>query len=88
METTDGIALLGYAGLGATESGTEPSEWMSSVLRGRGGLTLEQALGFLSNAAKSELPRYLTGIAGGAHHIVIPAFLKGEGARHYSIDMP
>ena len=35
LETTDGVAILGYAGLGATARGTEPSDWMSAVLRGR-----------------------------------------------------
>jgi hypothetical protein len=43
LETTDGVGLLAYAGLGATPRGTQPSEWMSAVLRGRGGLTFEQA---------------------------------------------
>lgn len=86
LETTDGKALLGYAGLGATRSGTQPSTWMNSVLRARGGLTLEQALGTLSDAAKRELPKYLTGLPGGAHNIIIPAFVKGDRPRHYSID--
>ena len=33
LETTDGVAILGYAGLGATARGTEPADWMSAVLR-------------------------------------------------------
>jgi hypothetical protein len=41
LETTDGVGLLAYAGLGATSQRTQPSEWMSAVLRGRGGLTFE-----------------------------------------------
>ncbi len=41
LEATDGVALIGYAGLGATAQGTEPANWMSAVLRGRN-LTIEQ----------------------------------------------
>ena len=36
LETDDGVAILGYAGLGATARGTEPADWMSAVLRGMG----------------------------------------------------
>ena len=35
LETTDGVAILGYCGLGATANQTEPSNWMSAVSRGR-----------------------------------------------------
>jgi len=35
LETTDAVAILGYAGLGATALGAEPADWMSAVLRGR-----------------------------------------------------
>jgi hypothetical protein len=56
------------------------------VLRGRGGLTFEQALGVLSHAANKELPRHLARIPGGAHFIIVPAFIKGVGSRMYSID--
>lgn len=35
LDTTDGVAILGYAGLGTTALGTEPADWMSAVLRGR-----------------------------------------------------
>ncbi len=86
LETTDGVGLLAYAGLGATSQGTQPSEWMSAVLRGRGGLTFEQALGILSDAANKELPKHLASTPGGAHFIIIPAFVRGVGPRLYSID--
>lgn len=33
LETQDGVAILGYAGLGETAAGTEPADWMSKVLR-------------------------------------------------------
>jgi hypothetical protein len=86
LDTTDGVGLLAYAGIGATSHGTQPSEWMSAVLRGRGGLKFEQALSLLSVAANKELPRHLAGIPGGAHFIIVPAFVKGVGPRLYSID--
>lgn len=86
LETTDGVGLLAYAGLGATSQGTQPSEWMSAVLRGRGGLTFEQALGVLSAAANKELPKHLASMPGGAHFIIVPAFVRGVGPRLYSID--
>jgi hypothetical protein len=86
LETTDGVGFLACAGLGATPRGTQPSDWMSAVLRGRGGLTFEQALGVLADAANKELPRHLARIPGGAHFIIVPAFVRGVGSRLYSID--
>jgi hypothetical protein len=52
VETTDGVAILGYAGVGATALGTEPADWMAAVLRGRN-LPLEQSLGVLARAMKT-----------------------------------
>ncbi len=86
LQTTDGVGLLAYAGLGATSRGTQPSDWMSAVLRGHGGLTFEQSLGILSAAANKELPRHLASMPGGAHFIIIPAFIRDIGPRLYSID--
>jgi hypothetical protein len=86
LDTTDGVGVLAYAGLGATPHRTQPSEWMSAVLRGRGGLTFERALGVLSDVANKELPRILASMPGGAHFIIIPAFLRGVGPRVYTID--
>src|SRR5262245_31137533 len=56
LETNDGMAILGYAGLGATARGTEPADWMSAVLRGRN-LPLEQPLRILADALKAQFPR-------------------------------
>jgi hypothetical protein len=88
LETVDGHGVLGYAGLGATPRGTQPSDWMSAVLRGRGGLSFEQSLGILSAAANSELPRHLLAIPGSfrSHSIIVPAFVRNVGFRLYSID--
>ncbi len=86
LETIDGHGLFAYAGLGATPKGTQPSEWMSAVLRGRGGMTFEQTLGVLSDAATRELPKHLASMPGGGHFIIVPAFVRGIGSRLYSID--
>jgi hypothetical protein len=89
LETDDGIGVLAYAGLGATRSGTQPSDWMNAVLRGRGGLTFEQTLGALAGVATKELPRHLAAIPNPSYrsHVVIaPAFIKGIGSRLYTID--
>jgi len=83
VDTTDGIAILGYAGLGATARGTEPADWMNAVLRGRN-LPLEQSLAVLAEALKREFPRHMAGVP--SHHVIIPAFLGNE-PRLYTIDL-
>jgi hypothetical protein len=88
LETQDGVAILGYAGLGATRRGTEPSDWMNKILRGRGALALEQALGVLADAMRQQMPRHLQIMPRGpaAHSLVASAFV-GEERRLYTIDM-
>jgi hypothetical protein len=88
LETPDGMAILGYAGLGATEAGTEPSDWMSRVLRGRN-LPLEQSLAVLAEALKKQFPQHLLRIGGTAppaHIVCISSFLEKE-PRYYTIDL-
>lgn len=88
LETSDGCAILGYAGLGATIRGTEPATWMSSVLRGRN-MPLEQSLSVLASAIQKQLPRHLRSMPRSvqpAHNVLIPAFLN-DSVRFYSIDM-
>lgn len=82
----DGAGLLAYAGLGATAKGTQPSQWMSMVLRGRAGLSFEESLGVLADAATRELPRILIDLPGNRHSIIAPAFVDGAGRRLYTID--
>jgi hypothetical protein len=88
LETTDGVAILGYCGLGATALGTEPADWMSAVLRGRN-FPLEQSLGALADTIKKQLPRHMMPRAAGgppSHTVIIPAFL-GKELRLYTIDL-
>ena len=78
LETTDGVGILGYAGLGLTGEGTEPGDWMSRVLRGRN-LPFESMLGVLTAVARTELLRHLEGLnAFGtpSHSIAVPAFVN------------
>jgi hypothetical protein len=83
LQTTDALAILGYTGLGATASRTEPSDWMSAVLRGRN-LPLEQSLNVLAEAIKKQFPPHMVQIP--AHSVIVPAFVSNE-ARLYTIDM-
>jgi hypothetical protein len=88
LDTSDGLAILGYCGLGDTAKGTEPSAWMSNVLRGRP-LLLERSLEVLGEAIKKHLPPHLVRMPGEgvpAHNVVVPAFI-GDEPRFYSIDL-
>jgi hypothetical protein len=88
LETTDGVAIVGYAGLGATALGTEPADWMSAVLRGRH-LPLEHSLGVLAKAMQEQLPKHMVRIPLNhlaAHHVIVPAFIE-QVPRLYSIDL-
>lgn len=88
LETADGDSILGYAGLGATALGTEPSDWMNAVLRGRN-LPLEQSLRVLADAIQQQLPKHLIRFpanAVAAHSVIVPTFVQEE-ARLYTIDL-
>jgi hypothetical protein len=86
LETIDGKGLIAYAGLGATGRGTQPSQWICAILRGRGGLSFEQALQFVADAATRELPKHLSAMPVALHNIIIPAHLRNGGRKMYSID--
>ncbi len=84
LDTLDGKAIIGYAGLGATARGMEPSEWVSNSLRGLR-VTIEQALEVLANAAGKALPAHLVGVSEQFQHVMlVPAFTKS--AHLYSIE--
>jgi hypothetical protein len=85
LETSDGVALLGYAGLGSTAVGTQPSTWMSRVIRGVD-VPLERALSVLAGAMENEMPRHLKQVPGMPHIVLAPA-LVGSDIRLYSIDI-
>jgi hypothetical protein len=86
LKTMDGHAMVSYAGLGLTVGGTEPSAWMSSVLRGRD-LPLEGCLGALAEAIYERVPPHLETIPHQgllAHHVMAAAFVDQQ-PRIYTI---
>lgn len=88
LETKDGVAILAYAGVGATGAGTEPADWMSAVLRGRD-WPLEDSLRALAEALRRQMPRHLATLArsgSAAHHVLVAAFHEGA-ARLYTIGL-
>lgn len=88
LETTDGTAILGYAGLGATAAGTQPANWMSAVLRGRN-LPMEQSLGILADALRRQFPRHLRSLpraVPAAHNLLAQCFIDGK-PKLFSIDL-
>src|SRR5882724_2286642 len=88
LDTNDGVALLGYAGLGSTALGTEPGDWMGRVLRGRK-LPLETSLEVIAEAVRHHLPQHLESLRSAgtpSHNVIVTAFLRGE-PRLYSIDL-
>lgn len=87
LQCTDGVALIGYAGLGSTVAGTKVADWVNGVLVGRN-WPLEGALSALASAGAKALPPHLQRLRPGSpwvHNFVVPAFKGGE-ARIYSID--
>lgn len=86
VEAADGLALVAYAGLGATARGVQPSQWITNMLRGRRGLSVEECLGVIANVATREMPRHIVRLPGASHSFVAAAFIKDVGARIYTID--
>jgi hypothetical protein len=84
FETMDAVAILGYAGLGITAKGAEPSDWMRAVLRGVN-LPFERSMHHLAQVMGREIPSHLAAV-GSAHNVVIPVFLNDE-LRLYRIDL-
>jgi hypothetical protein len=88
LDTSDGISLLGYAGLGKTANGTQPADWMSRVLLGRN-LTLEHSINVLAEEMTAQLPSHMLGLPdadGPFHVVVIPPFV-GTEPRLYGINL-
>ena len=87
--SVDGVALLGYAGLGETAGGMEPCDWMANVLRDVN-LPLEEQLQRIANATFREFPPHLnrlrTRFPQSSHSVLVAAFLRGA-PRIYSIDI-
>ena len=85
LETTDGKAILGYTGVGATGLGNQPADWMARVLHGKN-LPLEQSLGVLADEMKKQLPRHMNSMPAPAHSVFATTFLANK-PRLYGIEM-
>lgn len=87
LNTTDGEAILGYAGLGRTALGTEPSKWMSAVLRGQN-LSMEDSLRVLANAVWSQIPKHLASVPAEMRtHVILASCFVGNDLRTRAIDL-
>lgn len=86
IQTQHDVALIGYSGLGKTVNGTEPSDWVSNVLRGTG-FPIEHSLQLVADAMQREFPRHLTNMGTSTpsdQHFLVPAFVDKE-PRIYTI---
>lgn len=84
LDATDGPALIGYAGFGLTALGTEPSDWISRVLRGRSG-TIQECLGWIALAFEKELAPKMRATSRArlpSHHFVSIGFASGKPVIH------
>jgi len=78
LNTSDGTALIGYAGLGRTINGMQPSEWMSNVLRGRN-WPMNTSMKAIADAMTREVPRHLARARGACEHVIVaPAFVNNR----------
>jgi hypothetical protein len=79
IEASDGLALLGYAGLGASVGKTQPSDWMNDLLANIHGRPLEEYLGIIADAMKADMPAHLATLAGAqGHHLLAASIVNGE----------
>lgn len=83
VEASDGVVVLGYAGLGLTAGGTQPSTWMSNVLRRRN-LSVEGCLWALAHEMQQHLAPHVTGKWN--HIVAAPAIVDSE-CRSYVIGL-
>jgi hypothetical protein len=87
--SADGVAVLGYAGLGATVRRNQPSQWVINVLSGRRNLKLEESLSVVANAMCREFRPHMEGPGNNLlrqHSFIVPAFVN-DRPRIYTIDM-
>lgn len=78
FDGSDGQGMMGYAGLGRTATSRQPSDWMKDQLVGRAGLTTENYIGIVAEAAKAQLPIHLQKLPHSvqSHNILAPAIVN------------
>lgn len=84
---TDGHAFLGYAGLGASIAGTQPSAWMNDLLKNIGLVTIHQQLEIIADAMRTSLPRHLATMKGEQSHILIATALINGVVNLYQLSV-
>lgn len=87
LQAADGVALVGYAGLGSTAIGTQPSDWIINVLTGRH-YPIEVSLRTVAKCVGEEFSRHLEagdGLRPSAHNFLAPSIVY-DTIRLYSID--
>lgn len=88
-DATDGSAIFGYAGLGQTAGGTEPSEWMLRCLRNLA-MPVETAVYMIYEAMAKRLAPHLKGIAWSnseAEHCVLVLAIVNRKPRQYFLSV-
>lgn len=83
LDVPEGPCLIGYAGLGSTSAGTQPSEWMARVLTGVN-LTLEQSIDTIARAMTEQFPQHSGATPNRAivnHQVVAVAFSEKRARR-------
>jgi len=83
LGTTDGEAFLGYAGLGETAKGEEPSTWMARVFRGIKG-DLKSMMQVLEGALKRQMTRHILGFP---YHAVLVTALVNDLPMLYEVSV-
>lgn len=73
LDTNDGTAVLGYAGLGETPGGTQPSDWMVRVLDGWN-MSMHDAMWKLDLEVQTHVAAHVAGVW--KHLILAPAFVN------------
>ena len=86
LDTTDATCLIGYAGLGATAAGTQPSEWMARCLTGIN-VPLEHAVDTIARVMTEKFPQHSGAVPNLAilHHQVIFVAFSEKIARRFII---
>lgn len=84
LGTSNGRVLIGYAGIGATAKGTQPSDWIVALLRGARP-DLAQALSHLARAAERQLPPHLKMMRGGSSHVMLIAGFEEAAPKVFAI---
>ena len=75
----DGAGLMGYAGLGKTARGMQPSEWMAGMLRGHK-MTVQSAVNLVARGVSEQVGRHLP--PNSMHSIGIAAIVDGLPELH------